>query len=150
MLPDKAFEFITEIESKLAERYSAVATGNEKVLDEEKTIILIINSLDVVEALCGNQQVYSLFTNIIGKYKNMKISVILGDFENKTVNYNSPELYRQIRDSRHLFFFGDISSLKVFDLPLSMIREYKKPVSVGDCYYINDNMCLKLKTPLNK
>ena len=150
MLPDRAFEFITEIESKLAERYSAVATGNENVLDEEKTIILIINSLDVVEALCANQQVYSLFTNIIGKYKNMKISVILGDFENKTVNYNSPELYRQIRDSRHLFFFGDINSLKVFDLPLSMIREYKKPVSVGDCYYINDNMCLKLKTPLNK
>ena len=106
--------------------------------------------MDVVEALCANQQVYSLFTNIIGKYKNMKISVILGDFENKTVNYNSPELYRQIRDSRHLFFFGDINSLKVFDLPLSMIREYKKPVSVGDCYYINDNMCLKLKTPLNK
>ena len=78
------------------------------------------------------------------------ISVILGEFENKTVNYNSPEIFRQIRDSRHLFFFGDISTLKIFDLPLSMIREFKKPVSVGDCYYIDDNVCYKIKTPLSK
>lgn len=150
LLADKAFACITQIESKLSDRYNAVAAGDETFVDKQKVIVLIINSLDVIEALCADQKVYSSFKNIIGKYKNMRVSVILGDFENKTVNYNSPELFRQIRDSRHLFFFGDIGSLKIFDLPLSMMREFKKPVSVGDCYYINDNACNKIKTPLCK
>lgn len=150
LLADKAFECIEEIESKLSSRYNAVALGDDSVMEKEKAIVLILNNLDVIEALCANQKVYSSFKNIIGKYKNMRVSVILGDFENKTVNYNSPEIFRQIRDSRHLFFFGDISTLKIIDLPLSMIREFKKPVSVGDCYYIDDNVCYKIKTPLSK
>lgn len=148
LLADKAFDCIKMIEGKLSARYNAVALGDESAMDKEKAIVLILNNIDVIEALCTNQSVYSSFKNIIGKYKNMRVSVILGDFENKTVNYNSPELFRQIRDSRHLFFFGDINTLKIFDLPLSMIREFKKPVSVGDCYYIDDNVCYKIKTPL--
>ena len=150
LLADKAFDCIKMIEGKLSARYNAVALGDESAMDKEKAIVLILNNIDVIEALCTNQSVYSSFKNIIGKYKNMRVSVILGDFENKTVNYNSPELFRQIRDSRHLFFFGDINTLKIFDLPLSMIREFKKPVSVGDCYYIDDNVCYKIKTPLSK
>lgn len=36
--------------------------------------------------------------------------------------------------------------MKVLDLPLAVMRQYKKSISVGDCYYINDNDCYKIKS----
>lgn len=150
IMTEKVFSNIQKIESKLEMRYEEIANGNEDILDNEKLIVLIINSSDIVSSICDEDMIYNSFNKIVGKYKNMKVCVLLGDFENKTINYSSPEIFRTIRDSRHLFFFGDLSSLKIFDLPLSTIREFKKAVSVGDCYYINDSACNKIKTPLNQ
>ena len=37
--------------------------------------------------------------------------------------------------------------MKIYDVPLSMVRNFKKPVETGDAYYIRENTCVKLKTP---
>lgn len=47
----------------------------------------------------------------------------------------------------HLMYFGDISELKIYDMPLAVTRKFKKPIETGDGYYIKENECIKLKTP---
>ena len=33
-------------------------------------------------------------------------------------------------------------------MPLAMLRQFKKQIEPGDCYFIRDNECIKLKTPV--
>ena len=54
---------------------------------------------------------------------------------------------KNIRDQRNIMYFDDISNMKIFDVPLAMSRNFKKPIELGDGYYIRDNDCVKLKTP---
>ena len=45
-------------------------------------------------------------------------------------------------------FFDDLATIKVVEMPLTVVRAFKKKIEVGDGYYIKDNMIVKLKTPL--
>ena len=80
----------------------------------------------------------------------MNVCVIIGDYENTNISYMAPEIIRDLRDARHFMYFDDAANLKIFDLPLSVIRTYKKPIVIGDGYYIKDNVFMKLKLPLSK
>ena len=88
------------------------------------------------------------YKNIIGRYKDMKVCIITY-IENKNITYNDPEILKNIRDNRNILFFDDVANMKLFDVPLAMMRKYKKPIEVGDAYYIKDNDVIKLKTPIN-
>ncbi len=149
VLGEDAIEAIEIIEHKLEQRYMAIASGQEDALASEKTIVLVLNSPDIVTAVCANSKGLASFNNIVGKYKNMKVCVVLGNIENKAISYNSPEIYRIIRDNKQLFFFGDMVSLKVFDVPIAYQREYKKPLANAECYFFNEDTVVKLKTAQN-
>lgn len=57
-------------------------------------------------------------------------------------------IMKNIRDQRNFMYFDDMSNMKIFDVPLAMMRNFKKSIELGDGYYIKDNDCVKLKTPL--
>ena len=46
-------------------------------------------------------------------------------------------------------YIDDIANLKILDMPLAVMRAFKKPIEMGDAYYIKDNDCIKIKTVLN-
>ena len=50
------------------------------------------------------------------------------------------------KDSKQFLFFDDLSNMKIVEIPLNKSREYKKPVSEGDAYYIKDSDLFKIKT----
>lgn len=54
---------------------------------------------------------------------------------------------KKVKDARQFLFFDDVANMKIFDLPLAILRNFKKPIDKGDCYYIRDNECRKIKTP---
>lgn len=141
---------ILNIEEELRARYESLRSGNENVLDEAKLMVLVVNNSEILATINNNTTVYNAYKNIIGKYKNMNVCVIIGDYENTNISYMAPEIIRDLRDARHFMYFDDVANLKIFDLPLSVIRIYKKPISIGDGYYLKDNLLLKLKLPLNK
>ncbi len=148
ILPDKGIEYIKSIEQKLQRRYSALAEGDEKILENSKLILLVLNSGDAVEAISNDPVALNAYKNITGKYKNMNVCILLGGFENANIPYSAPEIVKKVRDSKHFLFFDDLSNMKIIDMPLSVMRNYKKPIEIGDCYYIRDNECQKVKTPL--
>ena len=148
ILPDKGIEIIKSIEQELQRRYSALAEGDDSVLENSKLILLVLNSADAVEAISNDPAALNAYKNITGKYKNMNVCTLLGGFENANIPYSASEIIKKARDAKHFLFFDDLSNMKIIDMPLSVMRNYKKPIEIGDCYYIRDNECQKLKTPL--
>ena len=88
------------------------------------------------------------YRNITGRYKNLNVCIIISAVENMPIPYSAPEIFKNIRDQRHMMYFDDISNMKIYDMPLAVARKFKKPIETGDGYYIRDNECMKLRTPL--
>lgn len=150
IMADSVTETVKNIELELEKRYSTLMSGEDNVLDNSSLIILIINNSDALELISNDTEAFNAYKNITGRYKNLNVCVIVGDYPNTNISYSAPELMRNLRDERHFLYFDDIDAMKIIDLPLAVIRENKKPISVGDCYYIKENECAKIKSVLNK
>lgn len=147
-LADRAVTLVKDIENKLKARYDALASGTSDSLSNEKLIVLVLNSQDAIEAICADNSALNAYKNTIGKYKNMNVCVLVGDYENTNIAYSAPEIIKKLKESKQFLFFDDLSNLKIFDMPLAVMRNFKKPIEQGDCYYIKDNECVKLKTAI--
>ena len=116
-------------------------------MSDSPVIVLMLNSPDAIDAICANSSALAAYNNIVGKYKTMNICVILGGVENASIPYNAPEVLKKAKEERKLVLFDDYENLKVFDLPYSSTKKFKKALELGDCYFINGNECIKIKTP---
>lgn len=148
ILADEAVRFVKEIEGQLKERYDALAAGEESVLTHAPLLLLVIDSYDAATAVCNDREAMEAYKNITGRYKNMNVCVIISAVENAPIPYSAPEIFKNIRDQRHMMYFDDIANMKIYDMPLAVARKFRKPIEAGDGYYIRDNECIKLKTPL--
>ena len=148
-MPENVQSIIVDIEQQLKGRYDEMACGNDDVLRESNLIILIINNKEAIEFIGENSSIFNSYKNIVGKYKNMNVCVLFGDYENTNISYSSPDLVKNLRDARHFLYFDDIANLKILDMPLATMRQFKKQIDVGDAYYIKDNECTKVKTAIS-
>ena len=146
-LPDQAIQTVKNIEATVAARYDAVLKGNVEMLSDSSVIVLMLNSPDAIDAICANSSALAAYNNIIGKYKTMNVCVILGGVENASIPYNAPEVLKKAKEERKLVLFDDHVNLKIFDLPYSSTKKFKKALELGDCYFIKGNECIKVKTP---
>ena len=144
---EDAINYVKQIEAQLKERYEALVAGNDEILNTSELLVLVVDNQDALLAICGDKEGLNAYKNIIGKYKNMNVCFITF-VENAPISYNSPEILKNMRDQRHFIVFEDMANLKLFDAPLAMTRAFKKPIDLGDGYYIKDNECVKLKTPI--
>ena len=149
ILSELGKQTVSKIEQELERRYTEIASGNIGVLSESKLIVLVINSTEILDEMCADNNTLSSLRNIAGKYKNMNVCTIIGNYENKSIPYAANEFVKKIKEDKHVVFFDNLSSLKIFDVPLAISRQFKKPIELGDGYYMRDNECIKVKTVLN-
>lgn len=149
ILAENAKLHLVEIDKELEKRYKLLAEGNNDVLSNSNMILLIINSIDMLDELCKGTEAANAMRNIIGKYKNMNVCMFVGNYENKNIPYGANEFVKKIKEDRHILFFDDLSNLKIFDAPLAVLRRFKKPIKNGDGHYIKDNEYKRIKTILD-
>lgn len=145
MIADEAVNYIKEIEGQLKIRYDALVSGDEEVYNDADLLILAIDNPDALSAVCNNPSSLTAYKNIVGRYKNMKVCILVF-IENINIPYSAPEILKNIRDQRNIMYFDDMNNMKIFDVPLAMMRNFKKPIELGDGYFISGNECRKLKT----
>ena len=148
MIAEDAVSVIRDIEQQLKERYDALVSGDENVLENAELLMLVIENQDALSAICNDLDGQAAYQNITGRYKNMKVCMIVF-MENAPVTYMSPQILKDIRDQRKFMYFDDVSNMKILDIPLSVNRMFKKPIELGDGYFIRDNEYVKLKTPIS-
>jgi S-DNA-T family DNA segregation ATPase FtsK/SpoIIIE len=147
MVADEAITYVKEMETQLKARYDALVAGDEDVLNSADLLMLVIDNQDALLAICNDSAALAAYKNITGRYKNMRGCIIVF-IDNVNIPYSSPEILKNVRDQRNIMYFDDISNLKIFDAPLAMSRAFKKPIELGDGYYIKENECVKLKTAI--
>ncbi len=146
-MPDDIKELIRKWHGILQARFDSLtnSTGDP---DSEPLLLLIVQNNDVHSAISGDPEILKLFQEMIGRFRGMKFCVIFSDLENAQIPYSSPETMRLLRDRKHFVLFDDIPNIKVTDMPLPAIRQFKKPLGRGDAYYMINNEVIKLKTVL--
>lgn len=103
-----------------------------------------------VSAIQSDMGTSNKFNEILSRFKDMGVCIIFANYPNASISYDAPDAIRTIRQKQHIICLDDLSNLKCIDPPYDAIRQYKKPISVGDGYYINGNDVVKLKLILSE
>lgn len=142
---DEMLNRLIEVGAKCAEEYELM-TKNSNFERSEK--LIVINNADVIDAICKNKESAAVYKDMIGKYKALGIYIIISCLSNATIGVMSNDILKNVKDSKHLMYFDDLSNLKLFDVSVMIGRNYKKKIEIGDAYYFNGTDINKLKTPL--
>ena len=134
-----------EIHKTLEERYDKLTCGDLHSLENEPLIVLLINNRDALRYISENMELYEMYQEITGRYKNVNICAIIVDYANVNVNYSSPNIVRDARDAAHFLFLDNLSAMKIIDFPLSIIRTYKKRIMRDEAFYISGEEIIKIK-----
>lgn len=147
ILPEDAKAFIVEIEQRLKRRYEAIL--QETNTEDDALLVLILDNYDAVESICSDSAALASYKNIVSRYKQLNVCMLISCIPNENIPYSASEIMKSIRDNHNVLYFGDLSELKLFDVPLVISKQFKKRIELGDCYYLRGNSCIKLKTPLS-
>ena len=129
---------------ELENRYQKMLDSPETVT-KDPLLVLVIQNNDVAKIIGDDFDAMNQYTEIISRYKSMGVCIIFTNFENTSMSYDAPEPLRLIKQDQHIFYFGDLDTLKPFDPPYEALRENKKKLTTGDAYYIRGNDVTKLK-----
>lgn len=146
--PEKVKDWLTELTERLEQRYQKMLTDGN--LATEPLLLLILHGKDYIPAVSGDKTAMERFRKLCGRYKPLKICILLTDVENSSISYSAPEVMKVLKENRNYLLFEDLAEQKICDLPLAKIKEFKKPLEAGDAYRIQGNGIIKLKTVLCK
>ncbi|MBE5872844.1 MAG: type VII secretion protein EssC [Lachnospiraceae bacterium] len=129
---------------ELKRRYDGMMLNNTSSTDD-RLLVMIVQNNDVASAIQSDMGVLDKFNEILTRYKDMGVCIIFANYPNTSISYDAPDAIRTIRQRQHVICLDDLQNLKCIDPPYDAIRQYKKPISVGDGYYVNGNDVVKLK-----
>lgn len=139
-----AISILNDWHETLEARYRQMMENPEN-LSDNRLLLMVIQNNDAAKIIADDFDAMNLYTEITTKYKSMGVCIIFSNYENVSISYDAPEPLRQVKQNQHLFFFGDLDTLKPFDPPYEAIRANRKKLGNGDAYYIRGNDVTKLK-----
>lgn len=142
---DGIVERLQELYDEIQIRYNSLSSEVEY---DESYRVLVINNEDALVAISNDREALEHFKIICSKYKMLNVVIILGQIPNEQIVYGAPELYRYIKDNPNMLFFEELELCKVYDIPLSTMREKGKKLALGDAYHMVGNLVKRIKTPL--
>ena len=134
----------TKVEEILKTRFEA-AKSNSLSLDKEALQLIVINSFDMLKTLGTNKELLTMFRNISTLYKFYKVCLILPDVGKSTISLSHGEVLKQVKENKKIIAFEDIRNVKVIEIPMSVTREFKKPLGPYDAYTVNGDRIEKVR-----
>lgn len=148
ILPDQISKIIQDWHQELEKRYKMLMDGQDKEFANLPLLMLIVNNNDAINLMSEDRDLFDKYKLMTSKFKSMKICFIFANIDNAMISYSSPEVLKSLKESRQFMVFEDLDNFKIFDVPMSVSRAYKKAIEIGDGYYIKENDVKKLKTTL--
>lgn len=143
-------EIITEWHEILENRYNRMLFEDIAVSSADEMLLMIIHNNDIASKIQDDMDISEKFNDIVTRYKNLNVAVIFSNYPNATVSYDAPDLIRMIKQDKRALCIDDLQNIKSFDLPYEAIKQNRKPISIGDGYFIDDNDVVKVKLILSE
>lgn len=147
--PESVLGIINEWHMKLEKRYDKMLIEGE-ISNESELLFMIIQNNDVASKIQSDFSIVDKFNDMVGKFKNLGVCIIFANYPNSMLSYDAPDALRAVKQQQHVICLDDLSNIKCVDPPYDAIRDNKKPVSIGDGYYIIDNDVEKIKFVLSE
>lgn len=146
---NKIHNILQEFSIILEERQQLDRSEQNEIWKNEVLLVLIIKNKEVYSEIGSKKESISRFQWIISKASKLKVCIICADIENQFVTYITAEVIKIIKNINQFIFFEDLCHIKFLEIPISITRQFKQAISVGDAYYYKDNQCVKIKTVLS-
>jgi hypothetical protein len=114
-------------------------------LRDERLEVVIINTKEAIGAISADSSLMKKFEELKDQYKLMKILLIFGNLENKTVSYSAPALLRQLRETTQAIQFENLSTGRMFDIDGMTVRDNRFVLAKDDAFRIDDGMISHIK-----
>lgn len=138
-------EIFVAINKELQERCEERERRGTGYIKDLSPLMLIINSQDACKYISNDKEILELYSNIFNKYKGLKALVVFTETENVSISYSSPEVLKKIRDEGTILAFDDVSNIKLVDVPIAVLKKYKKHLMENDAFLISNNELTKIK-----
>ncbi len=147
---DDLSEMLNSYKKELMSRNAQRELRGLAAVDEMCPLVFIINNKDAIAMIGSDSKLTEVYNEIIKKYKGLKSLLIFTGIENEAISYNAPDILKQLRDSKHFIFFGDISEIKLIDVTYSTQKKFKEGLGQNDAFLFNGSSLSKLKIPVRK
>lgn len=139
-------EVIAELEQKAKSRMAMMEFGDPDCILDAELLVLVINNPSVADVMNTNRTALTSYANLITKYKDMGICVLVSNVPNAA--FISSEFYKKSVENKQFLWFDNLPALKIVNVPYTVSKKFSKKLEAGDAYLFNDTECTKLKTPL--
>ncbi len=127
-----------------------VRLNKEKVIEIGQSYkyaknVVIINNKECIDYISKTKPVLDKYKELVENYKNYGVQIILSDIENAPVPYSGPELLKRVKDNRKAIILDELSTVKVFEIPSGLVRNYSKKLLGDEAFYLNGSDVAKIK-----
>lgn len=141
---------IEEINSELLVRSELIMESGLKALQDKPLLLFVIKNNSIYGADGISKNSLDLLKGILKNYKQLKVCFIFADVENATIAYGASELLKLLKENKNTFVFEDLANLKLLEVPVAVVRNYKKEIELGDSYFITEKGVQKQKIIFGK
>lgn len=142
----QAIELIKSLHAELKSRYENATAQGKDYLNSCKHIVVILNSKDFYDAISKDRECNVLYKEIVGKYKSMKVTIVLSALENASVNYALNDVVKAMKEEKTVFVFETVDNQKVVDVSTAFIRENKGKFGYGDAFFAINSDVVRIRT----
>ena len=137
----------SEFEEELKERKEMVQSQGMDALQDEPLLLCVIENGGIFESNCLSKQAIESYKKIVNNYKQFKVLIIFSNVPNVGAGYGAPDMLKLIKDVNEYYIFDDLANVKLVDFNAATLRQYKKPIELGDAYKVlADGTINKIRT----
>ncbi len=137
--------YLFEVEEIMQKRLDNVKSKGIGNLDNEPLIVFVIQNQDIFATNGVSKGVIECYKRLSKSYKDMKILFLFADVENIPIPYGASEMLKLIKDVGGWVAMEDLSNIKLIDINMTTARKFKKPIELGDAYWITNSGVEKMK-----
>ena len=150
---DSIGEIINNLYEKLEERHKKVLqnkdTPLETVLQDEPLLLLVVENSGFIAELTKQRPVQEKLNAILKQYRRLKMAFIIGALDNATISFSAPEIMKALKENKKIIVFEDVENIRICEVAHRQLKEYAKPIKLGDAFVFMDGGMSKVKTVLD-
>lgn len=136
----------SELEEQLQLRKAMLQSDGPEFLSGEPLLLCVIDNQSIYENDTLEKETVDTYKRIVTSYRALKVLFILSNVPNVNIAYGASEMLKQVKGLNLLFMMDDLANVKLLDLNSATIRQFKKPIEIGDAYRIlNDGSVTKMR-----
>lgn len=143
-------KIVEEIHQEMQARYELLTMGEIEKINKLPLICLVLQSQEACEMISEDEKTFDLLREILQKYRQLKVSILLANVPNVNLILDVPQIYKMFNSARNLIIFEQINTQRLVTPSIDESRKYReKGLAVGDAFFKCGEYFGKYKMPID-